>query len=97
VNVSEIVTTVVYVTVAHDGDLHYATSDDVFGLNLASRDRDALMRDVPRAIELLYRENHGVRVVAKPFAEPATFPRPVLRDGAFVVETESRQSAHAAA
>ena len=51
---SEAVTTVVKVEIASDGDLHYATSDDVFGLNLASRDRDALLRDVPRALELLY-------------------------------------------
>lgn len=53
----------------------------------ASRDREALLRDVPRAIELLYEKNLGVRVVAKPVAEPTAFPRPILRDGAFVVET----------
>lgn len=85
----EAVTTVVEVAISTEGDFHYATSDDIFGLDLASRDRDALLRDVPRAIELLYRENHGVRVVAKPVSEPVTFPKRVLRDGAFVVETES--------
>ena len=66
----EAVTTVVKVAISTEGDFHYATSDDVFGLDLASRDRDALLRDVPRAIELLYRENHGVRVGAKPVSEP---------------------------
>ena len=94
---SEAATTVVEVEIASDGDLHYATSDDVFGLDLASRDRDALLRDVPRAIELLYAENLGVRVVAKPLAEPAAFPRPVLRDGAFVVETVYDRAEHAVA
>lgn len=94
---SEASATVVNVTIASDGDLHYATSDDVFGLNLVSRDRDALMRDVPRAIELLYKENYDVRVVAKPFVEPITFPKRVLRDGAFVVETEGRHAGHAVA
>ena len=84
---TEAVTTVVKVEIASEGDLHYATSDDVFGLHLASSDREALLRDVPRAIELLYKENLSVRVVAKPLADPAAFPRPVLRDGAFVVET----------
>ena len=83
------VTTVVKVEIVSEGDLHYATSDDVFGLNLASRDRDALLRDVPKAIELLYEENLGVRVVAKPVAEPAAFPSPVMLNGAFVVETAS--------
>lgn len=93
---TEPVATVIRVTIASDGELHYATSDDVFGLNLAARDRDVLMRDIPKAIELLYRENHGVRVVAKPFAEAATFPNPVLRDGTFVVETDGGAPRHAA-
>ena len=78
--VNEAATTVVEVEFAADGDLHYATSDDVFGLDLASRDRDALLRDVPRAIELLCQENLGVRVVAKPVAEPAASARPAPHD-----------------
>ena len=77
---NEAATTVVEVEFAADGDLHYATSDDVFGLDLASRDRDALLRDVPRAIELLCQENLGVRVVAKPVAEPAASARPAPHD-----------------
>lgn len=93
----EAVTTVVKVKIASEGALHYATSDDVFGLNLASHDRETLLRDVPKAIELLYEENLGVRVVAKPVAEPAAFPRPVLRDGAFVVETTNRHADQALA
>lgn len=96
-SMNQAMTTVVKVEIASDGDLHYATSEDVFGLNLANRDREALMRDVPKAIELLYLENHHVRVVAKPFVEPAAFPNPVLRDGAFVVETASRHANHAVA
>lgn len=78
--------TVVAVSIASGDGLYYATSDDVFGLNLAAPDRDALLRDVPKAIELLYRENFGVRVQAKPFADVEAFPRPIVRDGAFVVE-----------
>ena len=80
------VATIVTVSIASGDGLHYATSDDVTGLNLAAADRDALLRDIPKAIELLYRENHGVRVVAKPFAEVEAFPNPIVRDGAFVVE-----------
>ena len=93
---TEPVATVIRVTIACDGEIYYATSDDVYGLNLAARDRGVLMQDIPKAIELLYRENHGVRVVAKPFAEAATFPNPVLRDGTFVVETEGEAVQHAA-
>ncbi len=47
------------------------------------------MRDVLTTIELLYEKNLGGRAVAKPVAEPAALPRPVLRDSAFVVETAS--------
>ena len=63
-HVNEAATTVVEVEIASDGDLHYATSDSVFGLNLASRDRDALPRDVARAIELHRQRNFQVVALA---------------------------------
>ena len=40
----------------------FATSEDVFGLNLCSADRKAVLRDIPRAIELLFKTNNGMDV-----------------------------------
>lgn len=50
-----------------DGGLR-VHSDDVPGLYLSSADRDAVLRDVVPAVELLFEKNHGIKVEANPIA-----------------------------
>lgn len=44
-----------------DGHIH-AYSDDVPGLNICGTDKEAVLRDVIRGIEFLYREVRGMKV-----------------------------------
>ena len=54
---------VVRVNLEHGTDGRwFATSEDVFGLNLCSADRNAVLRDIPRAIKFLFKANNGIDV-----------------------------------
>ena len=82
-----VVTTTVHVKLDQDADgIWYASSDDVFGLNLCGRNRNAVLRDIPAALELLYRENRGVNVLVKELSDPTVFPRPKPMSDQYVLE-----------
>lgn len=86
------VVTTVMVHVATEGLLHYAWSDDVQGMNLASRSREKLEERIPKAIKKLYRLNRGVDVSVLPLSPAASFPSPVRFPDRFVISAESTNS-----
>lgn len=83
------VVTTVKVYVATEGSLHYAWSDDVRGMNLASRSREKLEERIPKAIKKLYRLNHGIDVSVFPLSPRECFPTPVRFPDRFVISAES--------
>lgn len=72
--------TVVQVKLRHDGHYYYASSDDVFGLHLCGEDRNAVLRDIPKLIKILVKENSGVDVEVQRYEEPRTFPQSLAID-----------------
>jgi len=73
--------TVVTITIARDGDLYHAYSDDIAGLYLTSRDSESLENDVAVACKYLYKKNHYVEIQVSPVADKLSFPESVLVKG----------------
>lgn len=74
--------------------LFYITSDDVPGLFLAGKDMDALFRDVPKVIKVLFEKNFGLNVrVLRAEKYTKEEPKPYIKThaseswGAFPLDT----------
>ena len=90
---SQIATTV-HVTVEKDAHARWhAHSRDVFGLELCGRYRDEVVNAIPEAIQFLFKENHDIEVSVRRLCDVTKFPRPVVVEDEFLLETEVQDAA----
>lgn len=72
-------TTVINVAVCNrDGQL-YASSNDLFGLNICAKNDDELIERLKAGVKWLYRQNHDLNVEVMVPTSPNTFPRATNR------------------
>ena len=87
-HVSSPIAMTVSVTVEKDeSDIWHAHSKDVFGLELCGREKESVVTAIPEAIKFLYRENHAIDVSVRRLCDIRQFPRPVMVDDEFLLET----------
>lgn len=55
-------TTVINVTVKNRGDLLFASSEDIFGLNVVAPNEDELCKRIVAAVKWLFKQNRGMDV-----------------------------------
>lgn len=68
-------TTVINVTVRTRGGYLYASSADLFGLNVVAPDEAEMRSRLDKAVKWLYRQNHDMDVEVMFPSVPAEFPR----------------------
>jgi hypothetical protein len=67
-------TTVINVTVKPRGGMLFASSEDVFGLNIAAPDEATLCERLKTGVKWLFKQNHNLDVDVLIPSEPASFP-----------------------
>lgn len=73
----------------------FATSEDVFGLNLCSVDRKAVLRDIRRAIKLLFKANNGIDVEVTTQNRVDAFPTPKPAEDQYLLSASGRYAERA--
>lgn len=68
-------TTVINVSVKDRGGVLYASSDDIFGLNIAAKNEDELCSRLKVGVKWLFKQNHGMDVDVLIPSAPADFPK----------------------
>lgn len=69
--------------------LWFATSEDVFGLNLCDANRKAVVRDIPKAIKLLFKANSGIDVEVTRLNCVDAFPSPKPAEDQYLLSASS--------
>lgn len=67
-------TTVINVKVAHDGGQLYASSDDIFGLNVTAANESELCERVVAGVKWLFKQNKKMDVDVIIPSAPSDFP-----------------------
>jgi len=67
-------TTVINVTARARGGLFYASSSDLFGLNIVASSEDQLKERLVKAVTWLYKQNHKMDVTVMFPSAPSEFP-----------------------
>lgn len=81
--------TTVRVRIEKHGELYTAESPDLPGLHLIGEKRGDVLKDIPNAIQYLYKTNKKIDVSVCRMVKPGAFPRRVYDKDRFVVSPQA--------